>query len=338
MRVRLRDLAEGLGLSVMAVSKALRDAPDIGVATKARVLAEAAKRGYWPNEAARSLRVKQSGLVGLLLPDLASEEGAMVSGSLAEAAQEAGIALLVGVARSGKEEAEQVRAMMGRGAEAIFFLPRISTEHRSAVLEVVGRAGLPLIFFKRYPADVDGGKGKVSWVVRDMGGAANLVLDHLHDLGHRKVAYLGGHPAARSSAAHLRGMEEGVAARGMVMLGGVQMVGLEAEGGEAEMKKILGKKERPTAVVCMNDAIAAGASRALLAAGVSVGGEVSVTGVGDGALACYGPVPMTTVCFPSLGRVGFSLWQKVRDGKGEMKPEIVKGELVVRASTGKVGE
>ena len=69
MRVRLRDLAEGLGLSVMAVSKALRDAPDIGVATKARVLAEAAKQGYWPNEAARSLRVKQSGLVGLLLPD-----------------------------------------------------------------------------------------------------------------------------------------------------------------------------------------------------------------------------------------------------------------------------
>jgi len=52
-------------------------------------------------------------------------------------------------------------------------------------------------------------------------------------------------------------------------------------------------------------------------------------------LACYGPVPMTTVCFPSLGRVGFSLWQKVREGKGEMKPEIVKGELVVRESTGK---
>ena len=64
MRVRLRDLAEGLGLSVMAVSKALRDAPDIGAATKTRVLAEAEQRGYWPNEAARSLRVQQSGLVG----------------------------------------------------------------------------------------------------------------------------------------------------------------------------------------------------------------------------------------------------------------------------------
>ena len=335
MRVRLRDLAEGLGLSVMAVSKALRDAPDIGAATKARVLAEAEQRGYWPNEAARSLRVKRSGLVGLVLPDLASEEGAMVSGGFTEAAQEAGIAVLVGVARSGKQEAEQVRAMMGRGAEAIFFLPRISTEHRSLAAEVVNRAGCPLIFFKRYPADMVGGKGRVSWVVRDMRGAADLILDYLYDLGHRKVAYLGGHSAARSSAEHLRGVEEGTAARGMVILGGVQMVGLEAEGGEAEMKKMLTKKERPTAVICVNDAIAAGASRALLAAGVSDSGEISVTGVGDGVLARYGLVPLTTVRFPSLGRIGFSLWQKVRGGTEEMKPEVVKGELVVRESTRK---
>jgi LacI family transcriptional regulator len=102
VKVRLRDLAEGLGLSVMAVSKALRDAPDIGAATKTRVQAEAKRKGYWPNEAARSLRVKQSGWVGLVLPDLASEEGPRVSGGLVEAAQESGIAVLVGIARTAK--------------------------------------------------------------------------------------------------------------------------------------------------------------------------------------------------------------------------------------------
>ncbi len=192
MKVRLRDLAESLGLSVMAVSKALRDAPDIGVATKAKVRAEADRRGYWPNEAARSLRVKQSGWVGMILPDLTSEEGAVLSGGLAEAAQESGIAVLVGLARTAKEEAEQVRAMMGRGAEAIFLLPRISTEHRSTALEIANRMGFPLLFLKRYPADVGLGSGRVSWVVRDMKGAADLVLDHLYDLGHRRVAYVGG--------------------------------------------------------------------------------------------------------------------------------------------------
>jgi len=335
VKVRLRDLAESLGLSVMAVSKALRDAPDIGVATKARVRAEAEKRGYWPNESARSLRVKQSGWVGLVLPDLGSEEGAMISGGLTEAAQEAGMAVLVGIARTAKEEAEQFRAMIGRGAEAIFFLPRISTEHRSTALEAANRAGLPMLFFERYPADVGQGSGRVSWVLRDMRGAAQLVLDYLHDLGHRGVAYLGGHSAARSHAEHFQGIQEGVRARGMAFVGGIQMVGLQPEEAEKEMKKILGKKEKPTAVICGTDAVATGAIRAILAAGISIPGEISVTGLGDGELSKHGAIPLTTIRFSSLGRAGFEIWKKVREDKGEMKPVIVKGELIVRESTGK---
>ncbi|NBR45921.1 MAG: LacI family transcriptional regulator, partial [Verrucomicrobia bacterium] len=94
--MRLRDLAESLGLSVMAVSKALHDAPDIGAATKERVRAEAEKRGYWPNQAARSLRSKQSGLVGLLVPDLGSEESSVIAGGLLKSAEASGISVMVG--------------------------------------------------------------------------------------------------------------------------------------------------------------------------------------------------------------------------------------------------
>jgi len=335
VKVRLRDLAEGLGLSVMAVSKALRDAPDIGVATKARVQAEANRLGYWPNEAARSLRVKQSGWVGLILPDLTSEEGAFVSGGLAEAAQESGIAVLVGLARTGKEEMEQVRAMMGRGAEAIFLLPRISTEHRSASLEVANRGSCPIIFLKRYPAGVGLGSGKVSWVVRDMRGAADLALDHLYDLGHRRVAYFGGHSAARSHALHLQSVQEGVETRGMVLVGGANMVGLDSEDAAKEMKKILGKKEGPTAILCATDILAGGVIRACYGAGMMVPGGMSVVGVGDGDFARHGVVSLTTVRFPSLGRLGFELWKKGRDDLEEMKPILAKGELVVRGSTAK---
>jgi len=335
VKVRLRDLAEGLGLSVMAVSKALRDAPDIGAATKAKVHAEAQRLGYWPNEAARSLRVKQSGWVGFILPDLASEEAALISGGLTEAAQEAGIAILLGLARTGKEEAEQVRAMIGRGAEAIFLLPRISTEHRSAALEVANRSNCPMIFLKRYPADVGLGSGKVSWVVRDMKGAADVVLDHLHDLGHRRVAYLGGHSAARSHALHMQSVLEGVEKRGMALVGGAQMVGLEPEDAERELKKILGKKDGPTAVICGTDTLAQGVFRACFRAGVEIPKGMSVTGVGDGELSRQGMVPLTTVRFPGLGKVGFALWKKMRDGVGGIQPEVVQGELVVRESTGK---
>jgi len=334
-RVRLRDLAETLGLSVMAVSKALRDEPDISQATKERVRLEAERRGYYPNESARNLRVKRSGLVGLILPDLATEEGSSVAGGFCEAARKGGVAVQVGLAGNARDEAEQVRTMMGRGVEAIFVLPRISTEHRSAALEPAKKAGLPILFFKRYPADVGPGSGKVSWVVRNMKEAAQRVLDHLSDLGHRKVAYLGGHSAARSHAEHLQAVQEGVAARGMMIAGGAQMAGLKPEDGEREMEKILESKERPTAVICGSDSVAAGASRAILNAGLSIPGTISLTGLGDELLSRYGPISLTTVRFPNPGQAGFELWRKAREGEEEMKPVLLPAELIVRNSTGK---
>lgn len=336
MRVRLRDLAEGLGISVMAVSKALHDAPDIGAATKARVRAEADKRGYWPNQAARSLRSKQSGLIGLLVPDLGSEESAGIAGGLLQAAETAGISVMVAAPGEKKGgEAAQVKAMMGRGSEAIFILPKITTEHRSLALEAVNQAGLPVIFFQRYPADVSPGRARVSWVVRDMGLAAQLVLDHLWKQGHRLVAYLGGHSAERSHAEHFKAVRDGATQRGMELVGEATMAGLTPEDGQREMERILQSKAKPTAVICGNDAVASGAAKAVLQAGLKIPGDLSLVGLGDGELAKHGPVPLTTVGFGSLGKAGFELWMAIREG-GEMKPRIVGCELVDRGSTGKV--
>ena len=338
MRVRLRDLAEGLGISVMAVSKALHDAPDIGAATKARVRAEAEKRGYWPNQAARSLRSKQSGLIGLLVPDLGSEESAGIAGGLLQAAETAGISVMVAAPGEKKGgEAAQVKAMMGRGSEAIFILPKITTEHRSLALEAVNQAGLPVIFFQRYPADVSPGRARVSWVVRDMGLAAQLVLDHVWKQGHRLVAYLGGHSAERSHAEHFKAVRDGATQRGMELVGEATMAGLTPEDGEREMERILREKTKPTAVICGNDAVASGAAKAVLQAGLKISGDLSLVGLGDGELAKHGPVPLTTVGFGNLGKAGFELWMAIREG-GEMKPRIVGCELVDRGSTGKVGD
>src|ERR1700722_20526151 len=66
----LKEMAASLNLSVMAVSKALRDAPDISVSTKARVQAEARRRNYIPNRAAQNLRSQRSGLIGIVVPQI----------------------------------------------------------------------------------------------------------------------------------------------------------------------------------------------------------------------------------------------------------------------------
>src|ERR1700678_641081 len=66
----LKEMAASLNLSVMAVSKALRDAPDISIGTKARVQAEARRRNYIPNRAAQNLRLRRSGLIGVVVPQI----------------------------------------------------------------------------------------------------------------------------------------------------------------------------------------------------------------------------------------------------------------------------
>jgi DNA-binding LacI/PurR family transcriptional regulator len=76
-------------------------------------------------------------------------------------------------------------------------------------------------------------------------------------------------------------------------------------------------------------------ARAALAAGLKIPENLSVAGLGNGELAKYGPVPLTTVSFGDLGKAGFELWMAIREG-GEMKPKVVGCELVDRASTGKV--
>jgi LacI family transcriptional regulator len=277
-------------------------------------------------------------LIGLLVPDLGSEESAAVAGGLLRSAETAGISLLVATPGEKKGgEAAQVKAMMGRGSEAIFILPKITTEHRSLALEAVTQAGLPVIFFQRYPADVGPGRARVSWVMRDMGLAAQLVLDHLWKQGHRSVAYLGGHSAERSHAEHFKAVREGVARRGMDLAGEATMAGLTPEDGEREMERILKGKIRPTAVIGGNDAVASGAARAILRAGLEIPNDVSLAGLGDGELARHGPAPLTTVGFGNLGKAGFELWMAIRDG-GEMKPRVVGCELVERGSTGKIGD
>jgi len=133
----------------------------------------------------------------------------------------------------------------------------------------------------------------------------------------------------------MQGVQEGVETRGMVLVGGANMVGLDSEDAAREMRKMLGRKEGPTAIVCATDTLAGGVIRACYAAGMMIPTGMSVTGVGDGDFAQHGVVPLTTVRFPSLGRLGFELWKKGRDDLGEMKPILAKGELVVRGSTAK---
>ena len=122
----LKEMAASLNLSVMAVSKALRDAPDISVATKARVQAEARRRNYIPNRAAQNLRLRSSGLIGIVVPQINHTYYSHLIWGVERQAEALDLQVLIASSLDRAEnEMKEVRKLMARQVEALLIVPAV---------------------------------------------------------------------------------------------------------------------------------------------------------------------------------------------------------------------
>jgi DNA-binding LacI/PurR family transcriptional regulator len=336
MRVTLKDLAASLGLSVMAVSKALRDAPDISAATKARVKAEAARRGYVANTMARSLRGAKSGLFGLIVPSLNDPLGAnLAAGLLSEVEQREGQLLVASSMNHADLEWSRFLGMVERRVEAVFLLPVVRLQHRLPVLDGARQHGVPLVFFDRFPANVTQYSG-VGWVVSDNARAAELATQHLIDLGHSRILYLSAPLASSSASEHFSGFKRTLQ-RARIPFSDqlVFQAGFDIESGKQAIMRALAEEIEFTAMVCGSDAIALGAMDVLQRQGFRVPRDVSVVGMGDGSLAAYASPALTTVrqSQVEMGRAAFHVFQQMRSQEGGPSGKTLPVELIQRDST-----
>ncbi len=115
MSVRMRDIARDLGISVMTVSKVLRNHPDVGPETRERVLARVKELDYQPNLAARSLVTGRTYLVGLVVPDLLHPFFAEIAKSLSQALRKSGYYLIVSSSDEDPDlEEEEINQLLAR--------------------------------------------------------------------------------------------------------------------------------------------------------------------------------------------------------------------------------
>ena len=122
--VRLKDIAERASVSVMTVSKALRDEPDVSVATKARIKLLAQQMGYVPDSTAQGLRTRTTKLFGMLIPSTTDPVYARVVLALEERAHELGYdVLLMHTLNSTEREDACIRRLLSRRADGIFIAP-----------------------------------------------------------------------------------------------------------------------------------------------------------------------------------------------------------------------
>jgi LacI family transcriptional regulator len=144
--IRLKDIAAQAGVSIMTVSKALRDAPDISAATKARLGALARQMGYMPDSTAQGLRSRNTKLFGLVISAVTNPVFSRVMMAIEEKAHELGYDLIFAQSLNVPEREERViRHLLSRRVEGLFITPVYRMEPAAPIYEELARRGSPVV-------------------------------------------------------------------------------------------------------------------------------------------------------------------------------------------------
>jgi DNA-binding LacI/PurR family transcriptional regulator len=339
--VNLRSLADYLGLSQTTISLVLNNSPSaksIPQETRDRVTEAASRLNYRPNYFARSLRQSKSMSVGVLAPDLSEGYFTRVMSGVVEELTAAHYFYFTACHDWKRDLIEKYpRMLVERAVDGFLFL---NTQAGDVSVPV------PVVAISGHSAAAN-----VTNIVLDHYLAARLALEHLHSLGHRRIAFMRGPRAIPDSEFRWQGIEQ--AARELaIKLDPALAVRIDSaawsmkagqhpmapEIGYKPMQALLEKARNFTAVFCFNDISAIGAIRALKDAGLRVPEDVSVVGFDDILSAAYATPSLTTVRQPlaEMGKRGAQiLLERISDRGKQFSPEIVIApELVVRESTG----
>jgi LacI family transcriptional regulator len=326
----MKRIAEELGVSITTVSKVLNHHADIGTETRARVLAKVEELGYRPNAVARSLTLRRTHTLGVVIPDLMHSFFVEVVAGLEAAVSARGYGLLLCSSgeNPGKERAE-LDMLRARQVDGIV----LASAHPSNtdVLERITAAGGALVMIDRddYPGL------RCHRVMTDDEEVGRLATNHLIDRGHRAIAHIAG-PSIVHAKRREAGYRDIMTTRGvgpaLVVPGGF----MDADGYRA-MQHLLEMQPRVDAVFAVNDPAAIGAMKAIWEAGLRIPEDIAVVGAGDIAHGDLLRVPLTTVSWSkeALGRQAAELLldQMGPHPVGPFQRVVLPPRLVVRSSS-----
>ncbi|WP_018654568.1 LacI family DNA-binding transcriptional regulator [Actinomadura flavalba] len=318
-------MAERAGVSKSLVSLVMRGSPHVSERRRQAVLQAARELGYRPNAVARSLVEGRTRLIGALVADLHNPFFAEFLDGLQESLHGAGLRMLVGSGRwDPLFEAEAVEAFLEMRVDGLVLLSVVPESLRDAA------ASVPVVVVgERDVADVD-------IVVDDDELGAALAVDHLVELGHRRIAHIEG---ARSTTARYRrlGYEKAMKRHGLGDQILVEAGDFTEEGGYRAALTLLKRDVRPTAIFAPNDLVATGALSAADELELAVPGHVSIVGYDNTHLAAIRHISLTSVDQPrrDMGRVAAEmLTARIADQARPARQNLVVPHLVVRATTG----
>jgi LacI family transcriptional regulator len=292
MPVKMKDIARELGVSVVTISKALRDHPDISKATRERILLKVKELGYRPNLTARSLVTGQSSLIGLIVPDLIHPFFADIAKGLSLAMRRQGYFLVLSSSEEDPDlEREEIEQMLAHRLDALIVA---SCQSSPESLRKVQDGDTPLVLldrsFKELPS---------YFVGSDDVAVGKLATEHLLAVGCRRVAHIRG-PENSVGHRRLKGYLDTLKKHGMEMPAEYLIQAPRAdvdghENGVAALRLLLKLNQPPDGIFCYNDIVAMGVIAEALRQGIAVPKDLAAIGCGNLHYASEIRVPLSSI-------------------------------------------
>lgn len=268
--VTLKDIAKEAGVSINTVSCALRNSSRISEESKRKIKKIADRMGYTPNAAARSLRLKTTKVIGVIVTDVSNPVfGKMVKG-IEAAIKEKEYSILIGNTDENEEmEKKAIGNMISKGVDGVIITP---TQHDTKSLEMLQKANVPFILmgrkFKNFSAN---------YVVCDDFRGGFLAGEYLIGKGHSKIIFINGPKHISSSQDREQGFVKALAGHRLVPRH-IYYIMPEIHEGYRLMKKLLDARHDFTGVFCFDDYTAFGVMKALKDSGLRVPDDIAVVG------------------------------------------------------------
>lgn len=342
--VTVYDIAKEANVSVATVSRVLNNTAPVKKETRERVKELIDKYQFQPNALARSLIKKETGMIGIILPDITNPFfPEVLSGFDQEARKKGYTYFLCDTVSANADDAEQyvresqyLNVLAEKQVDGIVMLggrvdlAKPDRELAEEVVEVGKR--LPVLLINgRIPG------AALPRVASDERYGAELATTHLIELGHRKIALVGGYRHMSNTLQRTAGFTKTMERYGLeIRKEWLLHDGFSVDSGTDFMNRLLRLPDRPTAVFCLNDLVAIGVLKAAVKAGLKVPQDMSIIGYDGIPFASYSIPELTTVSLRAhdLGRTAAEILHKMITKSKVPKTTQIKPELVIRESTG----
>jgi LacI family transcriptional regulator len=331
--ITIKDVARAAGVSAMTVSRVINRSDRVSAETRQRVEEAIAELGYVPSRLARGLIRQKTGTLALIVPDVANPFFTLIVRGAEDVARRAGYRIILCDTRADLAiEREVIEEMIAHRVEGIAIAP-VSDRSRGH-LRRLPHFGVEFVLIDRTVGGIES-----DVVVGDNVGGARRLVEHLIELGHRRIGFITESDEVSTARDRRQSYEAALASAGLAVDPSLIVTAtVDPRGGYEGMRRLLELEKRPTAVFAVNNLVAVGAIEAVRSHGLEVPDDV--------ALVCFDDIEYASRLYPfltvmaqpaeTLGTLGTQLLIERIEGRAPNRPRVVilPAEFIVRRSSG----